>query len=339
MRTQNMKGIPQTAQLQRQQMRQGTPIHYHIRHHTRFRYDHYVTEGFMEVRMQPISDELQQCHSFKLNVDPQTRVLQYQDYMGNLVNHFNVPGRHDQLLIKTDTVVACYPHAALPSTLTSRSWDEVDALQADIEFLDFLWPSHFAQPTEKLLALIAELGLERRMDPLTLLRWLNTAVYEHFSYVPSSTQVDSPIDDALTTGQGVCQDFAHIMITLVRHVGIPCRYVNGYLFHREDEDRSLEDASHAWIEAYLPAIGWVGFDPTNNLIAEDRHIRVAVGRDYADVPPTRGVFRGDAGSELDVGVQVSRTDEPPRQPVQLLEELEWHAPPQPEYEQQQQQQQ
>ena len=336
-----MKSVPSgtNTQLKRPMMASGTPVHYHIRHHTRFRYSHLISEGFMEVWMHPISDHQQQCHSFKLTVEPQARVLTYRDSMNNLVNHFDVLGKHDQLLMKTETVVACYPHAPLPSSLTSRSWQELDALKGEIEFWEFLWPSKFAQPTARLLALAAELGVERRMDPLTLLRWLNTAVYEHFDYVPSSTEVDSPIDKALTNQQGVCQDFAHIMTALVRRVGIPCRYVSGYLFHRDDEDRSLEDASHAWVEAWLPEIGWVGFDPTNNLIAAERHIRVAVGRDYADVPPTHGVFRGDATSELDVGVQVRRTDQPAAPPSQLLAEMHWQAPVRPEDSEQQQQQQ
>jgi transglutaminase-like putative cysteine protease len=101
------------------------------------------------------------------------------------------------------------------------------------------------------------------------------------------------------------------MITLVRGVHIPCRYVSGYLFHRaEDQDRSAADATHAWVEARLPELGWVGFDPTNNLIAAERHIRVAIGRDYSDVPPTRGVFKGVAKTELSVAVQVAPANEP-----------------------------
>ena len=335
-----MKGIP--ADVLRQQQRQraivGPPIHYRIQHHTRFRYSRAVTEGFMEVRMQPISDGQQQCHSFKLTVEPQARVMAYEDFMGNMVHHFNAPGQHDQLLMQTDTVVACHRQTQLPSALTSRSWAGLEATDLAVTFWDYLSPSHFAQPTELLHAMAAEIGLERRMDPLTLLRWLNTAVYEYFAYVPQSTRVDSPIDEALTTRKGVCQDFAHIMIALVRQVNIPCRYVSGYLFHRDDKDRSLEDASHAWVEAWLPELGWVGFDPTNNLLAEERHIRVAVGRDYADVPPTRGVFRGDAESELDVGVWVDRMDEPVAHTGQILETIEWHAP-EPPLEQQQQQQQ
>ena len=136
---------------------------------------------------------------------------------------------------------------------------------------------------------------------------LNQQVYEYFSYKPRSTKVDSPIDLALTTRAGVCQDFAHIMITLVRSkLRIPCRYVSGYLYHGEsDMDRSVSSATHAWIEALIPQLGWVGFDPTNWLVAGDRHIRTAIGRDYADVPPTHGMFRGRADSELTVAVRVT----------------------------------
>jgi transglutaminase-like putative cysteine protease len=123
--------------------------------------------------------------------------------------------------------------------------------------------------------------------------------------------VDSPIDEALESRQGVCQDFAHIMIALVRQLKIPCRYVSGYLFHADSaKDRSPAGATHAWAEAYLGELGWVAFDPTNNLPGCERHIRVAIGRDYADVPPTRGVHKGEAGSELSVTVSVSPIDAP-----------------------------
>jgi transglutaminase-like putative cysteine protease len=127
------------------------------------------------------------------------------------------------------------------------------------------------------------------------------------------TQVHSPIAHALDAKRGVCQDFAHIMIAVVRHWGVPARYVSGYLYHRRtDKDRSSPDATHAWVEAYLPSLGWVGFDPTNNLVVADRHIRVAVGRDYADVPPTRGTFKGEVESELAVAVRVEPTSAPVR---------------------------
>jgi transglutaminase-like putative cysteine protease len=174
-------------------------------------------------------------------------------------------------------------------------------------------PSEFANSTEALNQLARELKCTRRGSPLELLTELNEGIYEKFAYVPNSTKVDSPIEEALQSRQGVCQDFAHIMTALLRALRIPCRYVSGYLFHREENghhDRSIEGASHAWVEALVPRLGWIAFDPTNNLIGGDRHIRVAIGRDYADVPPTRGVYKGEAQSELSVAVTVSPSDAP-----------------------------
>jgi len=156
-----------------------------------------------------------------------------------------------------------------------------------------------------------EIASERLRNPYETAIKLNQSIYDTFAYVPNSTKVDSPIDDALQNRKGVCQDFAHIMIVLLRRLKIPARYVSGYLFHEaKSHDRSTDGASHAWVEVLLPKLGWVSFDPTNNLIASDRHIRVAIGRDYADVPPTRGVYKGEAQSELSVSVTVSPSDRP-----------------------------
>ena len=138
-------------------------------------------------------------------------------------------------------------------------------------------------------------------------------IYARFEYKPQSTRVDSPIDVALEARRGVCQDFAHIFIALMRPLGIPTRYVSGYLFRDlAASDRPAEGASHAWAESFVPGLGWVGFDPTNNLVVEDQHIRVAVGRDYADVPPTRGVYKGATAvrNELAVAVRVGPVTSP-----------------------------
>jgi transglutaminase-like putative cysteine protease len=126
------------------------------------------------------------------------------------------------------------------------------------------------------------------------------------------TEVNSPIEVALEQRRGVCQDFAHIMTAIGRVWRIPCRYVSGYLYHKGSRDRSTADATHAWVEAYLPSLGWVGFDPTNNIMACERHIRAAVGRDYSDVPPTRGTYKGGADSELSIAVSLEPTQAPVR---------------------------
>jgi transglutaminase-like putative cysteine protease len=175
-----------------------------------------------------------------------------------------------------------------------------------------LLPSTFAVETPALLLLARQMEVARRDDPLIMVKDLNQRLFNYFEYEPRSTRVDSPIDEAIVNGKGVCQDFAHTMIALLRHVGIPARYVSGYLYRgREDHDRSTPDATHAWVDVLLPHLGWVGFDPTNNLIAHQRHIRTAVGRDYADVPPTHGIFRGQTDSELYVAVHVEASAEPP----------------------------
>ena len=172
-------------------------------------------------------------------------------------------------------------------------------------------PSQFTGSTDELQKLAKEIGCERRGNLFEFLTELNQSIFQKFAYVPKSTKVDSPIDEALANRKGVCQDFAHIMIALLRGLKVPARYVSGYLFHEpKSKDRSSDGASHAWVEVLVPKLGWVAFDPTNNLIADDRHIRVALGRDYADVPPTRGVYKGEATSELSVSVTVSPSNRP-----------------------------
>ncbi|MGC2618877.1 MAG: transglutaminase family protein [Acidobacteriaceae bacterium] len=312
-------------------------LFYFVRHLTKFVYSRSVSESTMEVRMHPRSDSNQRCLSFSLSVSPRCRVFTYRDHLGNHIHHFDIPGRHGQLVIVAESVVEHQPLAAIPGALGPGAWQELDALVAEGDYWEMLLPSEFAQPSAELLQFARELEVVRRDDPLQLLHEINQRIYRSFSYEKQTTRVDSPIDEALRTRTGVCQDMAHIMIALVRHVGIPCRYVSGYLYHgSEDNDRSTSSATHAWVEAFLPALGWVGFDPTNALVARDRHIRTALGRDYADVPPTRGLFRGRTESELMVAVQVTASDTAPDLDRELPIPEDWsmlvekaQAPPPP----------
>jgi transglutaminase-like putative cysteine protease len=289
---------------------------YSVRHTTTFRYEPAIRESVMEVRLQPRSDGEQRCLSFTLNVDPAATVMHYRDFTGNTVHHFDIAGTHSLVKVTAQSAVEVQS-AAAPRAADSGDWADLDALIAANDHLEMLLPSHFAHSSEPLENLAKELRCERRGNPLALLTELNETIYKLFAYVPNSTKVDSPIEEALQVRQGVCQDFAHIMIALVRRLNIPCHYVSGYMYHRDDteKDRSLEGASHAWVEALVPRMGWVAFDPTNNLVGADRHIRVAIGRDYADVPPTRGVYKGEAQSELSVAVTVSPADTVPPEPA------------------------
>jgi transglutaminase-like putative cysteine protease len=270
----------------------------------------------MEVRLQPRSDGEQRCLSFTLGVEPAANVIQYRDFTGNTVHHFDIAGTHTQVKVTAQSAVEVQSVPA-PRSADSGDWADLDALIAGNDYWEMLLPSHFAHSSPSLEQLAKELGCERLGNPLDLLTELNEAIYKLFAYVPNSTKVDSPIEEALQARKGVCQDFAHIMIALVRGLRVPCRYVSGYMFHRDEaeKDRSLEGASHAWVEALVPRLGWVAFDPTNNLVGADRHIRVAIGRDYADVSPTRGVYKGEAQSELSVAVTVCPADSVAPEPV------------------------
>jgi transglutaminase-like putative cysteine protease len=229
------------------------------------------------------------------------------------------------LVIVAESLVEVTLALEIPSSLAPGAWADLDATVEQGDYWEFLFPSEFCTPTPLLEKLADELNLVRRDDPLMLMHELNSRLYDSFGYKPKSTKVDSPIDVALESRQGVCQDFAHIMITLVRsRLKIPCRYVSGYLAHRGQEvDRSAASATHAWVEVLLPHFGWVGFDPTNRLVAGDRHIRTAIGRDYADVPPTHGMFRGRASSELTVAVRVTASEDAPPLDQELPVPEDW----------------
>ncbi len=286
-------------------------MYYTIRHITRFRYSTPISESIMEVRIQPRSEGSQRCLDFRLHTSPRSRIMTYRGEFGNRVQHFDVPNFHSQLTITAESLVDVTAPPELPEALTPEAWDELDVITEHGDFWDTLMPSHFADPTELLYELADELNVQRRDDPLTVLRELNSAIHNTFEYTPQATRVDSPIDEALLMRKGVCQDLTHIMITLVRHLQIPCRYVSGYLYlPSRGQERASGEATHAWIEAFLPGLGWIGLDPTNDTLTDDRHIRVAIGRDYADVPPTRGVFRGKADSELTVTVRIAPSQAP-----------------------------
>jgi transglutaminase-like putative cysteine protease len=239
--------------------------------------------------------------------------MMYQDHDGNTVHFFDLPARHARLTLTAEALVECTSSPPLPDRLSLDVWDALDALAGSGECWEYLTPSVFTRASVLLDDFARELTLERGDDPLSTLRRIMREISARFEYKPHSTRVDSPIDEALEVRRGVCQDFAHIFIALARPLGIPTRYVSGYLYRdAASHDRSTDGATHAWVEAFLPEIGWIGFDPTNNLIAQDRHIRVAVGRDYADVPPTRGVYKGVTAvrSELGVAVRVGPAPSP-----------------------------
>lgn len=286
---------------------------YSIRHVTRYRYDAPVRESVMQLHMQPKSDGVQRLQSFQVSSSPRAGLQAYTDHFGNAVYHFDVPGVHQELTIEAEAEVEVQATAAPPDWVDGAVWNQLLSPAVQNESFDWLHQRGVSRATPSLQTFLDERGISKSDDPMTSLRRLNRALFEAFAYVPEATDVDSPIDVALKQRKGVCQDFAHIMLAVARSWGIPARYVSGYLFTKRDAgDRSAVDATHAWVEAFVPPCGWVGFDPTNNTLTGERHIRVAIGRDYDDVPPVRGVFKGPANSELAVAVSVRPSQAPRR---------------------------
>ena len=284
-----------------------------VEHLSDFRYGEPAQGSLMVLRLHPREDGGQRVVSFELDIDPVTAPIAFQDPFGNACHLFNIHRAHRHTAVHTKAEVETAPAPDLPDRMADDAWDALAEAAAPLKHWEFLAPSTFARSSPALAAFTEAKGLRRGGAPLSSLLELGRALHAAFRYEPGSTAVDSPIEHILETGRGVCQDYTHVMIATARSWGIPSRYVSGYL-HREGApgEQTPEGASHAWAEFLLPDLGWFGIDPTNDTIADHRHVRIAVGRDYADAAPTRGAVFGGGESRLDVRVTVAESDEPER---------------------------
>ena len=315
--------------------------HYAIRHLTQFSYDEPISETMMEVRMQPATLDRQRCLQFVIETQPHAHTFVYQDSLGNWVHYFDIPRRHRHLSITARAQVEVSDAPAIPDTLPMETWQEVEGWAADAQYWDYRQPSQFALWSDAVVGFVDSLALDTRThDPLSLVRLVMAAIHAQFEYVPNATRVDSPVDEAIESRRGVCQDFSHVMIATLRRVGLPVRYISGYIApDNADVSDPTSIATHAWVEVCLPQLGWIGFDPTHNITIGTRHVQIAAGRDYADVPPTRGVFKGRAGSVLEVSVEINSAAAPTAVNGELPAVKSWSAPRPDDIQGQQQQQQ
>ena len=282
-----------------------------VEHLSDFRYEKPAQGSLMVLRLHPRADGGQRVTSFALEIEPAAAPIAFQDPFGNACHLFNVHRTHEHTVVKSRAEVETAPAPDLPDRLGGDAWAALAEAAPPLAYWEFLTPSRFARPSPALAAFVEDKDLSRGGDPLSSLLELGRVLHAAFRYEPGSTAVDSPIEHILETGRGVCQDYTHVMIAIARSWGIPSRYVSGYL-HREGApgEQTPEGASHAWAEFLLPDLGWFGIDPTNDTIADHRHVRIALGRDYADAAPTRGAVFGGGESRLDVAVRVAEGCEP-----------------------------
>lgn len=268
-------------------------MRFRIRHVTRYAYMEPAYESHNEARLKPRESPHQRTIAFRLETSPPASIVEYTDAFGNNVHALSVHEPHRELKVIVDALV----ERTVPPTIEGLSYPFGEFLKGDElrarEEYDFLNQSRyipFSDQLKKLFWMVHPRMEESVADYASrIVRW----VRDQFAYEPGTTNVHSDINEVLSAGAGVCQDFAHLTIGILRLAGVPARYVSGYLAPVGRSRPIGSQASHAWIEAMLPDVGWTGFDPTHGGVTTDHHLRVAVGRDYADVPPLLGVYRSE----------------------------------------------
>ena len=284
-------------------------MHFAIRFLTEYRYDVAVTDNLNALRVRPATTSTQRCDEFHTRIEPEARVSRHLDYFGTEVLEFGIPTSHEQLTIDVRARVVTSP----PPDPPDGSWESLESAA----YVDAA--GEFALPWQDQPALAGLERLDAALEadsPLETLELLCELIPDRFEYRPGATYVGSTVRDLLEAGAGVCQDFVHLSLVLLRRRGIAARYVSGYLWAAPDEDGtdSVEVETHAWLEALLPSTDghgepvWVGADPTNRRLAGETHVKIGHGRFYSDVPPVKGLYMGGASSDLTAAVTMSRLD-------------------------------
>lgn len=274
-----------------------------IRYTTEYRYPGPVTDSMNALRVRPATTPTQKRRDFTLATTPEARVYEYDDYFGTTVHEFEVVQPHDSLTIDVSSQVETIPTAARPDP----GWDELELPAYRDAVAEFLYSATPTPPDGGFGTLVDEV---RTHTPLATALALTEVIPQRFEYRPGVTYVGSTVADFLAAGAGVCQDFVHLSLIVLRQLGIAARYCSGYLFVSSGSGpESREVETHAWLEVFLPTGGgtgaWVGVDPTNRGFADENHVKIGHGRSYSDVPPIKGMFRGPLGAELTARVAMT----------------------------------
>jgi transglutaminase-like putative cysteine protease len=273
-------------------------------HRTAFNYGSPATNSVNTLHLEPRTFPYQKTLSALIRVMPATRVRRFTDLFQNITHHFELPRPHTRLEIESRIRVH-----NLPLDISEASREATVEQFADPSIRELIWPylqesrSVSRHPEVWREALDITRSIPSVFQQATaLMQW----IHREFRYEPGSTNVNTHLEEAFEMRHGVCQDFTHVMLGLCRSVGIPARYASGYLYNGPRDTLVGAQASHAWAEVYLPAAGWIGFDPTNNTLADERYVKVSVGRDYDDVAPVRGNYQGSGHCRMEVEVEVEK---------------------------------
>lgn len=283
-------------------------MRYDVHHTTTYRYEEDINSCMMSLCMQPRNHLGQTVKEFRIRTNPATTFSVEFDAFGNRHHYFDIHQPHRQLDIHVDATIEriTAPTNTSHQVEDQSTWSDLENLQDNWDMWEYLRSTDQTRLTTTLRSWLESSSLLEGKHPYSRIKQLVEYMYESFSYQPGSTHVDSTIDELLAKQSGVCQDYAHLMLACTRSWGIPSRYVSGYLYESEDKCATADNATHAWVECWLPNRGWLTFDPTNASFDNNNLITVALGRDYSDVAPSRGVTYGGGRSELIVGVIVQK---------------------------------
>jgi len=278
-------------------------LHLAVVHLTEYRYPEPAGDSFNETRIFPRDDDRQTLLSFTLGLSPDTPVRSHLDYFGNRVHQFHIHEPHTRLSIEARSSVVTYPRP-VPVPVPMDSLAELET-----RFFEFLAPTRRVPLDRDWRAVMEAPAAAPGGDLVEYLSTLTRHLHAFFSYRQAVTEIDTPLTEFVRARAGVCPTTTHAMLAVCRMLGIPARYASGYV--ETNPERSLgSDASHAWVEAYVPGSGWVGFDPTNGVLVGQSYVKVGHGRDYDDVPPVKGLRRGGGSETLRVAVSVLRAAPP-----------------------------
>ncbi len=282
-----------------------------ITHATRYIYEEPVTESVNEIRLTPLTNNRQSCFHHELVTEPLSSLFAYEDYFGNRVHVFSINKYHKELVILTRAIVATEEDDLSKFTHISPK-EEIHLLKSDMiynRYIEYLLPTDYTAESEELREYAAQFKINR--DGLyALVRQISKSLFDDFTYDPYASNVHTTVQETLQLRRGVCQDYAHLMIAICRGVGIPARYVSGYHFVGDltGGNADFEQASHAWVEVYIPGSGWRGLDPTNNTEIGGRYVKIGHGRDYKDIVPVKGIYHGTFIHKMEVTVDVQRLE-------------------------------
>jgi transglutaminase-like putative cysteine protease len=283
-------------------------VNFAIRHLTEYAYDEPVADNLNVLRVRPATTSSQRCDEYSVRTDPEARISRHLDYFGTEVIEFGIAKPHDHLTIDVRARVVTTEPAEPPR----QSWDDLTPENYRAAGGEFLLATgdepEDAPEIDELVGTLASCA-----TPLEAVCTLAELIPDRFEYNPYATYVGSTVEDLLAARGGVCQDFVHLGLILLRRRGIAARYVSGYLWAAPEDggSDSLEVQTHAWLEALLPSErepAWIGVDPTNRRLAGETHVKIGHGRRYSDVPPIKGVYAGSAESHLEASVTMSRLE-------------------------------